>query len=88
MRCKLSGQFIYKEQKMSKLIDLTFGNIPLLLFFIMAVITVLAVVRTLIKMKKKRAINVTPVGVFNDLPESVTGIKKNKEWERTEEQSE
>ena len=73
---------------MSKLIDLTFGNIPLLLFFIMAVITVLAVVRTLIKMKKKRAINVTPVGVFNDLPESVTGIKKNKEWERTEEQSE
>ena len=55
---------------MSKLIDLTFGNIPLLLFFIMAVITVLAVVRTLIKMKKKRAINVTPVGVFNDLPES------------------
>lgn len=73
---------------MSKLIDLTFGNIPLLLFFIMAVITVLAVVRTLIKMKKKRAINVTPVGVFNDLPESVTGIKKNKEWERKEEQSE
>ena len=73
---------------MSKLLDLTFGNIPLLLFFIMAVITVLAVVRTLIKMKKKRAINVTPVGVFNDLPESVTGIKRNKEWERTEEQSE
>jgi len=73
---------------MSKLFDLTFGNIPLLLFFIMAVITVLAVVRTLIKMKNKRAINVTPVGVFNDLPESVTGMNKNKEWEREEEQSE
>ena len=73
---------------MSKLIDLTFGNIPLLLFFIMAVITVLAVVRTLIKMKKKRAINVTPVGVFNDLPESVTGIKRNKEWEIQEEKKE
>jgi hypothetical protein len=73
---------------MSKLFDLTFGNIPLLLFFIMAVITVLAVVRTLIKMKKKRAINVTPVGVFNDLPESVTGMNKNKEWERDEDQSE
>lgn len=73
---------------MSKLFDLTFGNIPLLLFFIMAVITVLAVVRTLIKMKKKRAINVTPVGVFNDLPESVTGMNKSKEWEREEEQSE
>jgi len=73
---------------MSKLFDLTFGNIPLLLFAIMAVITVLAVVRTLIKMKKKRAINVTPVGVFNDLPESVTGMKKSKEWEIEEEQSE
>ena len=73
---------------MSKLFDLTFGNIPLLLFAIMAVITVLAVVRTLIKMKKKRAINVTPVGVFNDLPESVTGISKSKEWEIKEEQNE
>ena len=73
---------------MSKLFDLTFGNIPLLLFAIMAVITVLAVVRTLIKMKKKRAINVTPVGVFNELPESVTGMNKSKEWEREEEQSE
>ena len=73
---------------MSKLFDLTFGNIPLLLFAIMAVITVLAVVRTLIKMKKKRAINVTPVGVFNDLPESVTGMSKSKEWEREEEQRE
>jgi hypothetical protein len=73
---------------MSKLFDLTFGNIPLLLFAIMAVITVLAVVRTLIKMKKKRAINVTPVGVFNDLPESVTGMSKSKEWEIKEEQNE
>lgn len=73
---------------MSKLLDLIFGNIPLLLFAIMAVITVLAVVRTLIKMKKKRAINVTPVGVFNDLPESVTGMSKSKEWEIKEEQNE
>ena len=73
---------------MSKLFDLTFGNIPLLLFAIMAVITVLAVVRTMIKMKKKRAINVTPVGVFSDLPESVTGMSKSKEWEIKEEQNE
>ena len=54
----------------------------------MAIIIVLAVVRTLIKMKKKRAINVTPVGVFNDLPESVTGMNKSKEWEKEEEQRE
>ena len=49
---------------MSKLFDLTFGNIPLLLFAI------------------------TPVGVFNDLPESVTGMSKSKEWEIKEEQNE
>ena len=65
-----------------------YDNLGILLFLIMAVITVLALIRSLIKIKKRKAINITPVGVFNDLPESVTGIKKNKEWERTEEQSE
>ena len=35
-------------------------------------------------MKKRKGINITPVGVFNDLPESVTGIRKDKEWEREE----
>jgi hypothetical protein len=39
-------------------------------------------------MKKRKAINITPVGVFNDLPESVTGIKRNKEWEIQEEKKE
>ena len=36
-------------------------------------------------MKKRKSINITPVGVFNDLPESVTGIRKDKEWEIEEE---
>jgi hypothetical protein len=49
------------------------------------VITALAVIRVIIKMKKREPINITPVGVFNDLPESVTGIKKNKNWEKEEE---
>lgn len=68
--------------------NMIYDNLGILLFLIMAVITVLALIRSLIKIKKRKAINITPVGVFNDLPESVTGIKKNKEWERTEEQSE
>ena len=62
-----------------------YDNLGILLFLIMAVITVLALIRSLIKIKKRKAINITPVGVFNDLPESVTGIKKNKEWEIQEE---
>lgn len=57
-----------------------------LMFVILAAITIMAIIRSLIKMRKKRGINITPVGVFNDLPESVTGISKSKEWERTEEQ--
>ena len=65
--------------------NMIYDNLGILLFLIMAVITVLALIRSLIKMKKRKAINITPVGVFNDLPESVTGIKKNKEWEIQEE---
>lgn len=65
--------------------NMIYDNPGILLFLIMAVITVLALIRSLIKMKKRKAINITPVGVFNDLPESVTGIKKNKEWEIQEE---
>lgn len=68
--------------------NMIYDNLGVLLFLVMAVITVLAVIRSLIKMKKRKAININPVGVFNDLPESVTGIKKNKEWERKEEQDE
>ena len=68
--------------------DMIYDNLGVLLFIFMAVITALALIRSLIKAKRGKSVNITPVGVFNDLPESVTGIKKNKEWERTEEKSE
>ena len=58
--------------------NMIYDNLGILLFLIMAVITVLALIRSLIKIKKRKAINITPVGVFNDLPESVTGIKKDR----------
>ena len=65
-----------------------YGNLGILLFLVLVVITALAIIRSLIKMKKRKAISITPVGVFNDLPESVTGISKGKEWEREEESDE
>lgn len=68
--------------------NMIYDNLGILLFLVMAVITVIALIRSLIKMKKRKAINITPVGVFNDLPESVTGIKRNKEWEIQEEKKE
>lgn len=59
-----------------------YDNLGIVLFIVVAAITILAVIRGLIKMKKRKAISITPVGVFNDLPESITGMKKDKEWER------
>ena len=70
---------------MSMFFDMIYGKLGVLLFVTVALITVLAVIRSLIKMKNRKAINITPVGVFNDLPESVTGISKSKEWEIKEE---
>lgn len=66
-------------------LDTIYGNLGIVFFIVIAGITALAVIRSVIKMKKRKAINITPVGVFNDLPESVTGIKKTKDWERKEE---
>jgi len=69
-------------------LDTIYGNLGIVFFIVIAGITALAVIRSVIKMKKRKAINITPVGVFNDLPESVTGIKKNKEWDIQEEKNE
>ena len=69
-------------------LDTIYGNLGIVFFIVIAGITALAVIRSVIKMKRRKAINITPVGVFNDLPESVTGIKKNKEWEIQEEKNE
>lgn len=70
---------------MGKILDFLDESSGLIFFVIFGVITELAVIRVIIKMKKREPINITPVGVFNDLPESVTGIKKNKNWEKEEE---
>ena len=66
-------------------LDTIYENLGIVFFIAIAGITALAVIRSVIKMKKRKAINITPVGVFNDLPESVTGIKNTKDWERKEE---
>lgn len=69
-------------------LDTIYGNLGIVFFIVIAGITALAVIRSVIKMKKRKAINITPVGVFNDLPESVIGIKRAKDWEREEESGE
>ncbi|MBQ7703472.1 MAG: hypothetical protein IJT40_03765 [Firmicutes bacterium] len=66
---------------MENILDFIGQSFGIILFAAMVIITAAALIRSIIKMKKRKAINITPVGVFNDLPESVTGIKKDKGWE-------
>ena len=65
-------------------LDTIYGNLGIVFFIVIAGITALAVIRSVIKMKKRKAINITPVGVFNDLPESVRShieeAKKNYKY--------
>jgi hypothetical protein len=42
-----------------------------------ALLTAIAIIRTVIKTRRGEHIEVSPVGVMNDLPSSVTGINKH-----------
>lgn len=44
-------------------LDTIYGNLGIVFFIVIAGITALAVIRSVIKMKKRKAINITPVGV-------------------------
>lgn len=51
----------------------------IILIIAIGIITAAAVIRSIIKVRKGKKIDITPVGVYNDLPESVTGLKKHKD---------
>ena len=51
----------------------------IILIIAIGIITAAAVIRSIIKVRKGKIIDITPVGVYNDLPESVTGLKKHKD---------
>jgi hypothetical protein len=44
---------------------------------LIALLTAIAIIRTVIKTLRGEHIEVSPVGVMNDLPSSVTGINKH-----------
>ena len=64
---------------MEKILNVISGSAEIIIFIIFGVLTALAVIRSLIKVKKGKKIDITPVGVYNDLPSSVTGLNKHKE---------
>ena len=44
---------------------------------LLALLTAIAIIRSLIKIRRGGHIDVPPVGVMNDLPSSVTGINEH-----------
>ncbi len=55
---------------------------------LLALLTAIAIIRTVIKTRRGEHIEVSPVGVMNDLPSSVTGINKHDDLvERSKERS-
>jgi hypothetical protein len=55
---------------------------------LLALLTGVAIIRTVIKTRRGDHIEVPPVGVMNDLPSSVTGISKHNDMsERIQERS-
>ena len=55
---------------------------------LLALLTAIAIIRTVIKAKRGDHIDAPPVGVMNDLPSSVTGINKHDDLvERSKERS-
>ena len=70
---------------MEIILDFLDNYADIIFFAAFGLLTAAAVIRSVLKARKGKAISITPVGVFNDLPESVTGMRKNKDWEIKEE---
>ena len=56
-----------------------FDVLPWLLGGLFIVLGLLAVIRVLIKANKGETVHIEPVGVFQDLPGTVTGLQNPKE---------
>ena len=55
---------------------------------LLVLLTAIAIIRTIIKAERGERIEVSPIGVTNDLPSSVTGINKHDDLvERSKERS-
>ena len=66
-------------QTMENILNFIGESFEIILIVAICIITTAAVIRSVIKVRKGKKIDITPVGVYNDLPESVTGLKKHKD---------
>ena len=59
----------------------------IIVFIAMGLLCVAAVIRILVKMHRNEKIEITPVGIINDLPESITGVNKYNDAIQVEEKN-
>ncbi len=59
--------------------ELILDNIGIAFAILFALLTAAAVIRSLVKVSKGKKIDIDPVGVYRDLPSSVTGLNKHKD---------
>ena len=64
---------------MENVIDFFENYIGIIFFALFALLGAAVAIRSAIKLKKGKKVDITPVGVYNDLPGSVTGLNKYKE---------
>lgn len=64
---------------MIKLLEFISDYAGYLALIILVILSLLAGIRSAIKVSKGKSISVPPVGVFKDLPSSVTGVTKHND---------
>ena len=64
---------------MESILDFLDNYGGIIFFAVFGLLAAAAVIRSAIKVRKGKKIDITPVGVYNDLPSSVTGLNKYKD---------
>lgn len=67
---------------MAEVLEIISDKMGMVLGVLFGLIVLLAIIRSMIKLRKGKKINITPVGVHRDLPGSVTGLNKHKDGGR------
>ena len=67
---------------MAEVLEIISDKMWIVLGVLFGLIVLLSIIRSMIKLRKGKKINITPVGVYRDLPGSVTGLNKHKNGEK------
>ena len=67
---------IKKDSMFIKVLELISEYTGIAFIILFAVIAAAAALRVVIKMRRGEKVTITPVGIANDLPDSITGMNK------------